>query len=138
MYVIVSSKRVNRFVQFVAQGSHGMRVEAVSNEYLDADAKLSSVARERLAALGWHAPTSGPEDDTADSPTDIDGSSNYFLDAPQPVPYARLAQLAVATLREVSGIGHPGELAYDAGSTEDPDVSLRFPALGVKLSRRAS
>jgi hypothetical protein len=136
-FIIVSSKRTNHFVQFVAQGSHGMRAEAVSNTYLDGSARLSRAASERLVALGWRAPTSG-QDPGDVSPADIDGSSNFFVDATPPVPFAHLAQLGVASLREVYRVGHPGELQYDAGSTEDADVVLGFPALNLKRTNRAT
>jgi hypothetical protein len=137
-FLIVSCKRVNRFVQFLDQGAHGIRMETVSNVYLRDGDRLSGSARRRLPALGWHEPTIGSDEGEGPSSTDIDGSSNYFRDAPPPVPYAVLARIAAATFREVFGMGHPGELEYDAGSVDDGGVSLRFPALGLKRSKRAS
>jgi hypothetical protein len=133
-YLIVSSKKANHFVQFMAEGSFGLRSEAVSNVYLTAGAKLSSNASSALVALGWHAPTSGREEGDGPSPADIDGSSNFFLDSAHPIDYASLARLAVATLRQVYRIGHPGELEYSAGSTVDGGAALRFP-LGIKRAR---
>jgi hypothetical protein len=62
-----------------------------------------------------------------------DGSSNYFLDLARPVPYDLLAGLAVITFKEVFGVAHPGELEYNAFSTDR--MSVRFPHLGLK--RRA-
>ena len=135
-FLFVSPKRGPLFVQFLDQGVHGLRAEAVSNVYLDEDAQLSPAACTRLVALGWHAPTSGSDEGDGPWPTDIDGSSNFFLDAPPPVPYSVLAKLAVGTLREVYRTGHPGGLHYAAGSLEDASASLRFPALGLKRKER--
>ena len=102
----VSPKRSNRFVQVLDQGAHGIRMETTSNLYLSGTERLSGSARRRLPAIGWHEPTSGSDEDDGPSPADIDGSSNYFRDAPRPVPYPVLARISAATFREVFGI-HP-------------------------------
>jgi len=40
-YLIVSSKRHHHYVQFAGEGHHGMRIEAVSNGFIDDPADLS-------------------------------------------------------------------------------------------------
>ena len=135
-FLTISPKGSNRFVQFLDQGAHGIRMETTSNVYLTGTERLSGSARRRLPAIGWHEPTSGSDEGTGPSLVDIEGSSNYFRDAPRPVPFPVLARIVAATFREFS-IGLPGELEYDSGSVEDPDVALKFPALGLKRARRS-
>ena len=60
-----------------------------------------------------------------------DGSPNYYIDAAPPVPYARLAALAITALRQVYRVRHPGELTYKAFT--EGKTSIRFPLL--KLQR---
>lgn len=131
-YLIVLVKRSNYFVQFAAQGACGMRAEAVSNYYLAEPDSLDEAQHAALLALGWRAPTNLPEG-LAASWHRPDGSSNYFLDIAPPVDYAALALLAVATLVQVLGAAHPGELEYRAFSEDG--ASIRFPTLAI---RRAS
>jgi hypothetical protein len=88
-------------VQFLDQGAHGIRMETTSNVYLTGSERLSGSAHRRLPAIGWHEPTSGSGEGERPSPTDIDGSSNYYRDAPRPVSYPVLARIAAATFREV-------------------------------------
>jgi hypothetical protein len=126
-YLVISYKFADYFVQFAAQGPHGMRVEAVSNTYIDEHARLLQRAYQLLLTLGWNAPTYVPAEGV---PEPADGSPNFYLDAAVPVPYATLASLAVATLRRVYGVRHPGELEYSAYS--DSETSIRFPLLGIK------
>lgn len=40
--------------------------------------------------------------------------------------------MAVTTLRDVFGVGHPGEPHYVATSSEDDAVDIRFPSLRLK------
>ncbi|MEP7246004.1 MAG: hypothetical protein ABI885_20310 [Gammaproteobacteria bacterium] len=129
-FVIVSSKRGNQFVQFIGQGAHGMRAEAVSNDYLDELHQLSREALATLEALGWHAPT---HDRSADGRRPADGSPNFFLDVRTPVAYARIAALAVHTLWAAFGIRHPGELEYLAFS--DGQGRIRIPRLKLKAAQ---
>jgi hypothetical protein len=122
-FLVICSKHDNRFVQFAGQGPFGMRAEAVSNAYLDAQERLSAMASDALIRLGWQPPTYVPEDES-DNP--VDGSPNFFLDIAPPVPWDRLAALAVVTLRDVFGIGHPGLIAYDAFAEGGEPIRIEY------------
>jgi type III secretion system-like peptide-binding chaperone len=130
-YLIITRKQTNQFVQFAAQGQHGMRVEAVGNEFLSASAQLSDESIASLVAMGWHAPTYALTTKPADEDEPADGSPNFYLDAATPVPFGELAALAVRTLREIHRISHPGWLEY-ATLSADEGLSIRFPSLGIK------
>jgi hypothetical protein len=125
-YLILISKRKNYFVQFAAQGKFGMRVEAVSNAYLEAaDDQLSADAYVRMGNLGWHIPNLLPESDH-----NPDGSPNFFMDLSNPVDFVAVSDLAVRTLRQVYGVGHPGNLKYKSFTSDG--TQIRFPTLRVK------
>ncbi len=113
--------RFVRFVQFAAQGAYGMRVEAISNEFLhDAD-RLEQPQIDALRADGWLAPTSG----AGDTPeTDPDGSPNFWRQWENPVPMHKVAHLAVTALRDVYGAPHPGFLTVEAYDTEGNAVAV--------------
>jgi tetratricopeptide (TPR) repeat protein len=108
-----------------------MRVEAVSNTFIKKRARLSDEACQELRNLGWSPPTYVPSEEAQEP---AEGSSNFYVDAGVPVPYARLAALAVKTLRAIYHIHHPGELAYNSLSRDG--VSIRFPLL--KITRHAA
>ena len=111
-FLIISYKRANYFVQFAGQGGFGMRAEASSDAYIvEGQPQLPGAAR-LLRKLGWDPPTHSPTTEDADHPAE--GSPNYYLDLGKPVDYHALAGLAVRTLRDVYGIGHPGELEYES------------------------
>jgi type III secretion system-like peptide-binding chaperone len=135
-YLVLTCKRTNQFVQFMAQGGHGMRAEAVGNEFLDSAAQLSNESVARLVAMGWHAPTYALKVKPATEEEPPDGSPNFYLDAGAPVPYGDLAALAVKTLREIYRVGHPGQLEYAAISLGDEGLSIRFPSLGLRRESR--
>jgi hypothetical protein len=126
-YLVVYRKRSNYFVQFYGQGIHGMRVEAVSNEFLEEAAMLPPAACEHLIQLGLHLPTYLHLESL---PEPADGSPNFYLDAGAPVPFAAVAALAIDALRGVYGVRHPGELEYSAESLDG--ASIRFPLLGLR------
>lgn len=130
-WLVLSLKRRNRFVQFMCQGGAGCRVEAVSDFYLEDGDHLSERDRGALLELGWDAPTSLP-DEFGHRP---DGSSNYFLDLANPVPWDELALLAVNTLVLVHGAGHPNALEYSTGGEDK--ASIRFPSLGIRRARHS-
>ena len=130
-YLVISRKGTDYFVQFAAQGSFGMRAEAVSNTYIRRPSPLSEEACQRLNDLGWKSPTYAPPD-VVDEPAD--GSPNFYLDAAVPVPYNVLAHLAVMSLRTVYGVRHPGELQY-GGFTAD-GYPLVVPSLMIKRETR--
>jgi hypothetical protein len=125
-YLVLSLKGTNRYVQFMDQGAYGMRVEAVSDYYLPEDEHLTEKDYAALMKLGWNAPTNLP-DQFGHKP---DGSPNYFLDLARPVPYPDVAVLAILTLTNVHGATHPGQLEYDAKSTDG--ASIRFPHLPIR------
>ena len=125
-YLIISAKEQDYFVQFAAQGNKGMRAEAVSNTYITRGAALSDTAGQALQAMGWRPPTYVPIEG---SRPPSKGSPNFYIDADAPVPYGRLAALAVRTLRTVYHIGLPEELVYKSFSQEG--TSIRFPLLKI-------
>ena len=127
-FLILSVKnRPFYYVQFAAQGSFGMRAEASSSFYIPEEAAMSEEQHKYLLDLGWRAPSKLPDD--LQSRHEADGSASYFVDLAKPVPYDRLAVLAVNTLRNVFGTPHPGELQYRAFSNK---TAIRFPNLGIK------
>jgi len=130
-YLIVSSKRHHHYVQFAGEGHHGMRIEAVSNAFIDEPGdRLSDAQHEEIAALGWDGPAENAPRPNAPPGSSVQG--NFFVDAAAPVPTAVMAALACATLRHVYGVTHPGELEYSAFHGRGDGI--RFPAL--RLQRR--
>lgn len=132
-FLTIGSKRRQYYVQFAGQGHHGMRIEAVSNAFIDDPVdRLTDVQHEHLAALGWD----GPEE-TAPRPHAPAGAyvqGNFFLDVAAPVPAAQVAELACATLRHVYGVPHPGELEYRAFHSSG--AGIRFPTLRLRRVTR--
>ena len=133
-YLVIGSKRRNHYVQFAAQGHHGMWIEAASNAFIDEPAdRLSDVQHEHLAALGWDGPQ-----EFAPGPQTLQVAStqgNFFVDAAAPVPVATVARLACTTLHDVYGIPHPGDLEYVAFHRRGD--SIRFPTLRLQRRVRA-
>jgi hypothetical protein len=132
-YLILPVKRSRLFVQFAAQGSFGMRMEATGNAYLGKDEQLSADQIAALVKLGWHPPTGTP--DTSTPHRDPDGSPNFCIEFPLPVPHADVANLAVTTLREILRVPHPAYLEYESFDA-DSEV-LAFPELGLRIAERA-
>ena len=125
-YLIVSSKRHHHYVQFAGEGHHGMRIEAVSNAFIDEPGdRLSDAQHEEIAALGWDGPAENAPRPNAPPGASVQG--NFFVDAATPVPAAVLAALACATLRHVYGVPHPGDLEYRAFRARGGEI--RFPSL---------
>lgn len=131
-FLVVSVKQSNRYVQFSAQGSFGMRVETTSNPYLTKGEKLDRKQIAALKKLGWQAPTAHPKQSTPER--DPDGSPNFFLDADSPVDIAAIARLAVTTLADILGVAHPGRLEYEA--FDAPGQSIELATLGLKRAVR--
>lgn len=104
------------YVEFAAVDDGELHAEAVGNAYLPAGHRLDRSAIADLVALGWSPP--GVVDGT---------EGNFGLRAPG-TDAARLAAIAVRTLREVYGAPHPAFLTYSAHALEG-DVTL--PALGA-------
>ena len=126
-FLILMKKGTNHFVQFAAQGFHGMRAETVCNAYLEGPERLTTEDIAMLGALGWDDPTSGPGLTPQEDPG---GSPNYFREWATPVEHAEIATLAVRTFLEVHDVAHPGWLAY---RSFDSDGGQRIlPGSGLK------
>lgn len=129
-FLVVSAKHRQCFVQFAGQGRFGMRVEAVSNNYIqDPQARLSPVDVAHMGRLGWNPPTGSADAEMAHE-LGPDGSPNFFVDAPYPVDFDELARRTVQTLRHVYRIDHPGWLQYQAFTSHGEQI--RFPGLRIK------
>ncbi len=127
-FLIISFKRANYFVQFAAQGSFGMRVEASCNLFIEPEASLIDDQYATMAGLGWQRATELLSESGVSA--DPNGSPNFFIDIVTPVNHAALGQLAVTTFRSVYGVTHPGDLQYS--SFGENGLSVRFPTLGLK------
>ena len=132
-YLVLTSKLSgqNIYVQFMCQGSFGLRAEAVSNHYLERKYRLSDKAQKQLLKLGWSVPTHSGREEKGSDQRDPDGGPNYFADWERPVPFAKVAQMAAESLRDVYRISHPGALMYKAASTNG--TQIRLPQLGLRL-----
>lgn len=129
--LVISYKRANYYVQFAGLGSFGMRMEASSNSFIEAEASLIEDQYQAMTSLGWQRATVLPAE--SGDPDGKEGSPNFFIDVRAPVNVTALGQLAVTTLRRVYGIKHPGMLQYIAFG--DGESSIRFPTLGLKRNR---
>jgi hypothetical protein len=132
-YLLLRVKRTNRFVQFAAQGAFGMRVETNSHGCLAHTERLNLKQIEALRAAGWHAPIGSSEESIPDQ--DPDGSPNFYVAFPAPVPVQQVAELAVHTLAEILHVPNPVGLdyeAFDAGG-----AAILLPSLGLKRAARA-
>lgn len=130
-YLILSMRFSSRFIQFAGQGADGMRVESVSNQYLDDEEALTGAEHDLLLAMGWNPPTYDPESVT-EHPTE--GSPNYYRDLKAPVKFWSVAELAIRTLRLVHRIETPDQLEYKAFNRAGE--SIRFPSLHIWRTRR--
>jgi hypothetical protein len=133
-FLVISEKRSHRFVQFAGQGSYGLRAEVVSNAYLSPEEQFDQDQLAALGRLGWQAPTGIPEQSSTPE-RDPDGSPNFFVDYPKPVPYSDVADMAVRTLAEVMLVPHPGMLEYN--SFDRGGGALRWPKLGLRHESQA-
>lgn len=126
-YLILSVKESNRFVQFAAQGSSGMRVEATSNAYLSKPEKLKKRQITALHKRGWNDPTGSPDESTPEK--DPEGSPNFFIEFTDPVSFGEVAKLAVYTLAEILDVPDPEALQYEAFTAKGKEIAL--PKLGL-------
>jgi len=131
-FLVISVKLTNRFVQFAAQGSFGMRAETTSNDYLTASERLGTRQLAALEAAGWCGPTGTAGESTPEK--DPDGSPNFFVEYDAPVPFKDVAELAMHTLAEILRVPHPGFLEYEAFDTSGNAILL--PSLGLKRATR--
>lgn len=99
-----------------------LRAEAVGNEHLAPAAVLSPGQVRRLGRLGWQRPSRGGH------------ARNYTRTWPVPVPAGEVAQLAVATLRDVYGVEGPDRLHYAYRTFERRDAG--DPGLGIPPESR--
>ncbi|MBS0512915.1 MAG: hypothetical protein JSR42_17240 [Proteobacteria bacterium] len=129
-FLVISVKQTNRYIQFAAQGSDGMRAEVSSNAFLSSSERLSEGQMARLTHAGWLPPTGRPEASTPEH--DPDGSSNFFKQYPVPINSRQIAEEAVAALAHILRVPHPGFLEYDA--FDDADNALALAELGIKCA----
>jgi hypothetical protein len=134
-YLILERKPPGPYVQVAAQDDGGLRIEAASNHYLEGDERLDRVRIRRLRQLGWLAPTYAPDKPKLKK-RERKGSPNYYRDLGGEVDYAAVAQLLVATLREVYKVRWPSRLAYKAFET--PARVILLPTLGIDLEPRSA
>ena len=127
-YLILDRKPAGVYVQVAAGDDGGLRIEAVSNHYLQGDERLDRAKIRRLRALGWLAPTYVP-DQPRKTKRPRKGSPNFYLDLEGEVDYAAVAGMLVATLREVYKVSRPGRLSYKAFDADDRMILL--PTLGI-------
>jgi len=135
-YLVLSVKQSNRYIQFSAQGSFGIRVETTSNNYLTKQEKLDERQIAALIKAGWHAPTGNPAGSTPES--DPDGSPNFFVEFSAPVSFEAVADLTVRTFAEILRVPHPGFLQYEAfDDTEGEWEAMALTELGLKQAKPA-
>lgn len=133
-YLVMSVKGTNRFVQFAAQGSFGMRVETTSNSYLPNSDQLEGEQIAALLEVGWTDPTGTPNKSTPEN--DPDGSPNFFVEFAVPVPLKSVAKLTIQTFAVILRVPHPASLEYEAFEREGQVLTL--PELGLKQTKRVS
>jgi hypothetical protein len=105
-YLILLVKQTNRFIQFAAQGSFGIRVEATSNHYLSKQEKLDERQIAALIEAGWQAPTGKPNESTPEN--DPDGSSNFYAEFASPASFEAVARLTIRTLTaSITAVSRP-------------------------------
>jgi len=127
-FLILSVKHSNKYVQFAAQGSFGMRLETTSSSYLPILEHLNEQQISSLIDVGWYDPTGRPSKSTPG--LDPDGSPNFFVEFSVPVSFKAVANLAVHTMTEILCVPHPGFLEYDAFDADGNEITL--PGLGLK------
>ncbi len=102
------------YVQFAhwtaGDGSAGLRAEAVGSENMPETRPLTPVQEERLGALAWARPAPG------------EACRNFHRTWPAPAPCDDVAALVTETLREVYGVGAPGDLQSRYASFENEEV----------------
>ena len=127
-YLVVSRAAQPRavssaYVQFAQGGLLGFRAEAAGNHLPQPGHGLAPAQEEQLAALGWQRP-GAPEQ-----------GRNWVREWQEPVPFAEVAAVAVATLREVYGAATPEDLRYRSGAFPAHEGAVPVPDLGILLDR---
>ena len=126
-FLVLSTKKGNRYVQFNVCPQEGVFAEVVSNAYLEPAEKLTEEQVAALLSLGWAAPTRAPGSPSpASAPK---GSPNFFREFPSPYACAEISRFAVSTLTEVLRIESPYDLEYK--SFDDSGHAVTLPALRI-------
>ena len=128
--VISAKKSAEDVVQFIGQGSWGIRIEVISNFFRPDQNQLTEAQISCLIELGWNCPSGSAQEATP--ALQPNGSPNFCLDIPIPVNFIELAETAICTLSKVFGVGHPGQLQYQ--SFAEFGNSIALPKLGLKIA----
>ncbi len=113
-FLIISHRRLNYYVQVAGQGEHGLRVEAVSNTYIEPpSAALTTEQYARMRTLGWHRATEHPPE-LKKRRRKVDGSPNFYRQAAVSEDVQGVADVMIRTLQEVYDIATPTLLQYQA------------------------
>jgi len=104
-YVVVSSSDKVRYVQFRSWRGGDVLGEAVSNDYLTGDDRLSAATIRRLGVLGWR------KQGTA-------ARRNFSQRWAAPVEVGEVAGVAVTTMAQAYGAAAPSQLEITLGSFE--------------------
>ncbi|NLV30319.1 MAG: type III secretion system chaperone [Acidobacteria bacterium] len=126
--LVLSDPATTRFVQFVAQGTDGIRAEISSNASLSPGDRLSRAQAAQLVSAGWEKPADTPKPSAPE--TAPDGSPNFFIDFPAPVEVTRVSEQTIAALAGVLRIPRPEMLEYAAFDAEGR--ALDFSRLGIR------
>jgi len=116
------------FVRATARRAGGLRIEAASNNSLAEPEWLDRRGIRRMKQLGWLLPTHPPGKGVL-TDRQRKGSTEFFLDLGEDVDCAAVAEMLIATLREVYGIPSPGRLVYTA--SDDRGREILLPTLGL-------
>jgi hypothetical protein len=132
-HVMILSDRVvgDSFVQFIQFGEQTapyLGAETISDQFRDEDRPLTTEQRRRLTGLGWDEPPPDP------TPGNEANWSHYLRWPARWSAYRRLADLAVATLRDVHGIRTPADLVL-GGAGYDGAGPVPYPRLGLTTDR---
>ena len=126
-FLVLSTKKGNRYVQFNVCPEEGVFAEVVSNAYLDPAEKLTEEQVAALLSLGWAAPSRAPGSPSpASAPK---GSPNFFREFPSPCACPDISRFAIRTLTEVLRIESPQDLEYKSFDASGHAVTL--PALQI-------
>ena len=128
-FLVLSVKRSGLYVQFAGQGSYGLRMETTSNQYLSKMEQITNDQIAMLGTLGWKQPSKSADDEIPDK--NPDGSPNFFIDHPVPVPFDAVSDLTIRTFAEVLQVPHPGYLEYDAFDSDNNS----YPVTDLRLKR---
>jgi hypothetical protein len=117
-YLVLGHRPGPYYVQ-VAVDPDGMRMEAISNRFLEGWQRLDATATDRLRRLGWKPPA------------DIgDGPPNWWRHFGRPFPLRLIASLMTATLNRAFDVARVDHLEYKAFTRAGETILL--PQLGVE------